>query len=144
MVERDYIMRLLQDFFTMIAKLIRLKVEEPDTTRVQERFNEVYRQFFRNSAKHFYDTDREALLDELAREELSETEQHAMIQMLSELLYQDGLIKKDIMEKCMLLDKSLFLMQYLERHSKTFSWDREQKMSDIIKILTEYDFMRLR
>ena len=138
MVERDYIMRLLQDFFTMIAKLIRLKIEEPDTTRIQERFNEVYRQFFRNSAEHFYDTDKEDILDELAREALSETEQHAMIQMLSELLYQDGLIKKDVTEKCMLLDKSLYLMQYLAHHSKTYSWDREQKMSDIHKMLTEY------
>ena len=138
MVERDYIMRLLQDFFSMLAKLVRLKVEEPDVTRLQERFDEMYRQFFRHEAGHFYETEKEDILEELDREELSETEQHAMIQMLSELLYQDGLIKKDISEKCMLLEKSLFLMQYLERYSKTYSWDREQKMSDIIKILTEY------
>ena len=139
MIERDYIMRMLQDFFSMIAKLIRLKVEEPDMTRVQERFNEVYKQFFRHSADHFYDTDKEEILDELAREELSETEQNAVIQMLSELLYQDGLIKKNITEKCMLLEKSLYLMQYLERHSNTYSWDREQKMSDIHKMLMEYE-----
>jgi len=138
MVERDYIMRLLQDFFAMIAKLVRLKVEEPDMTKVQERFDEMYRQFFRHQAKHFYDADKEDILDELSRDELSETEQNAMIQMLSELLYQDGLIKKDRTEKCMLLEKSLFLMRYLEQFSKTYSWDREQKMSDITKILTEY------
>jgi len=138
MVERDYIMRLLQDFFTMIAKLVRLKVEEPDMTKVQERFDEMYRQFFRRQAQHFYDTDKEEILEELSKEELSETEQNAMIQMLSELLYQDGLIKKDKTEKCMLLEKSLFLMQYLEHFSKTYSWEREQKMSDITKILTEY------
>jgi len=138
MVERDYIMRLLQDFFSMIAKLVRLKVEEPDTAHVQERFYEVYRQFFRQPAEHFYVTDKEDILDELEKEELSETEQQAMIQMLSELLYQDGLIKKDLSEKFMLLEKSLFLMQYLAQYSKTYSWDREQKMSDITKILTEY------
>ena len=34
MVERDYIMRLLQDFFAMLAKLVRLKVEEPDMTGI--------------------------------------------------------------------------------------------------------------
>ena len=138
MVERDYIMRLLQDFFTMIAKLVRLKVEEPDMTKVQERFYEMYRQFFRNQAEHFYNTEKEDILNELAKEELSETEQNAMIQMLSELMYQDGLIKKDVTEKCMLLEKSLFLMRYLEQFSKTYSWEREQKMSDITKILTEY------
>jgi len=138
MIERDYIMRLLQDFFAMIAKLVRLKVEEPDTTLIQERFNDMYKQFFRHSAEHFYASEKEDILDELAKDELSETEQHALIQMLSELMYQDGLIKKDILEKCMLLEKSLFLMQFLERYSKTFSWEREQKMSDINKILTEY------
>ena len=131
-------MRLLQDFFTMIAKLVRLKVEEPDMTKVQERFYEMYRQFFRNQAEHFYNTEKEDILNELAKEELSETEQNAMIQMLSELMYQDGLIKKDVTEKCMLLEKSLFLMRYLEQFSKTYSWEREQKMSDITKILTEY------
>ena len=142
MIERDYIMRLLQDFFTMIAKLVRMKVEEPDTTLIQESFNEMYRQFFRHSAEHFYDSENEDILDELAKDELSETEQHTLIQMLSELLYQDALIKKDILEKCMLLEKSLFLMLYLERYSKTYSWDREQKMSDINKLLTEYDCMK--
>ena len=138
MVERDYIMRLLQDFFAMIAKLVRLKVEEPDTTKVQERFNEMYRQFFRQQAEHFYCMEKEDILNELEREELSETGQNAMIQMLSELLYQDGLIKKDVTEKCMLLEKAFYLMQYLAFYSKTYSWDMEQKMSDIKKILTEY------
>ena len=139
MVECDYIMRLLQDFFAMLAKLVRLKVEEPDMTRVQERFNDMYKQFFRHSADHFYESEKEEILEVLAKDELSETEQHAMIQMLSELMYQDGLIKKDITEKCMLLEKSLFLMRYLERYSKTYSWDREQKMSDIHKMLMEYE-----
>jgi len=138
MVERDYIMRLLQDFFSMIAKLVRLKVEEPDTTHIQERFYEMYRQFFRHNAKYFYEMEKEDILLELENDELSMSEQHAMIQMLSELLYQDGLIKKDISEKCMLLEKAFYLMKYLELFSKTFSWEREQKMADIKKILTEY------
>ena len=136
-------MRLLQDFFSMIAKLVRLKVEEPDTTRIQERFDEMYRQFFRKSADYFYALDKDAILDELTKDELSESEQCAMLQMLSELLYQDGLIKKDTVEKISLLDKSLFLLKYLESNSKTYSWDREQKMNDIIKILTEYEIIKI-
>ena len=61
------------------------------------------------------------------------------IQMLSELLYQDGLIKKNLPEKCMLLEKSLYLFEYLDRESHTFSWDRNRKMIDIQKILTEFE-----
>ena len=140
MIERDYLMRILQEFFSMLAKALRQKVEEPDKTHIQERFYEMYRQFFRHPADYFYEMEKEDILDEVAKDELSETEQHAMIQMLSELLYQDGLIKKDVSEKCMLLEKAFYLMKYLELNSKTFSWDREQKMADICKILTEYEF----
>ncbi len=139
MIERDYIMRILQEFFSMLSKLLRYKIEEPDWTLVQERFNEMYRQFFRHPPDYFYEMDNEEILNELSRDELSESEQQAMIQMLSELLYQDGLIKKDIAEKLLLLDKALFLMKYLEQNSRTFSWDREQKMADISKILAEYN-----
>jgi len=110
MVERDYIMRLLQEFFTMLAKLLRLKVEEPDTTIVQERINEMYRQFFRRTADYFFEMEKEDILDELESDELSVTEQQAMIQMLSELLYQDGLIKKDITDTTMNSGRKLHRM----------------------------------
>ena len=139
MIERDFIMRMLQEFFSMMAKLLRLKVEEPDTTRVQERFNEVYKQFFRKPAEYFYALEKEEIPDELTTNHMGEAEHYAMIQMLSELLYQDGLIKKDIVQKISLLEKSLYLFAYLESNTKTYSWDREQKMSDINKILTEYE-----
>ena len=143
MIERDYLMRMLQEFFSMIAKLVRMKVEHPDMTLTQERFNEMYKQFFRKPAAYFYDLRKEDILNELTNEELSESEQNAMIQMLSELLYQDGLIKKDKVEKILLLEKALFLLKYLESNSKTYSWDREQKMGDIIKILTEYEIVKI-
>jgi len=139
MVERDYLMRMLQDFFSMIAKLVRLKVEEPDKNNIQERFYEVYRQFFRKPADYFYALEKENIPDALTRENMSEAEHFAIVQMLSELLYQDGLIKNDIVEKISLLEKSLYLLKYLESNSKTYSWDREQKMNDIHKILTEYN-----
>jgi hypothetical protein len=139
MIERDFFMRMLQDFFSMIAKLLRLKVEEPDTTRVQERFDEMYRQFFRKPAEYFYALEKESIPEELTKHNMSDAEHFAMVQMLSELLYQDGLIKNNMVDKITLLEKSLFLLQYLESNSKTYSWDREQKMSDINKILTEYE-----
>jgi hypothetical protein len=82
--------------------------------------------------------DKEAILDELTSDELSDSDKCAKVQMLSELFYQDGLIKNDVVEKLTLLEKSLYLLRYLEQNSKTYSWDREQKMSDITKFLMEY------
>ncbi|MDR1223932.1 MAG: hypothetical protein LBL07_13800 [Tannerella sp.] len=139
MIERDYIMRILQEFFDAIAKLVRFQVEDPDPLRVQERFDEVYRQFFRQPASWFYETEKELILDALEKEGRSERDTLGKVQMLSELLYRDGLIKKSIPEKCMLLEKSLFLFDYQERESRTFSWERNGKMMEIKKILTEFE-----
>ena len=139
MIERDYIMRILQEFFNAIAKLIRLNLEDPDPSRIQVRFNGMYKQFFRRPAEHFYETEKEIILDDLTQSDNSERDIIAKIQMLSELLYQDGLTKKNIPEKCMLLEKSFYLLEYLDKNSQTFSWERSQKMSDIHRILTEFE-----
>ncbi|MDR2681079.1 MAG: hypothetical protein LBC47_09745 [Tannerella sp.] len=140
MIERDYIMRILQDFFNAIAKMMRLNLDDPDTSRVQERFNDMYKQFFRRSAEHFYEMEKEIILDSLEQEGRNERDTQARVQMLSELLYQDGLIKKNIPEKCMILEKSLYLFEYLDRSSRTFSWERNRKINDIKKILTEFEY----
>ncbi|MDR0394192.1 MAG: hypothetical protein LBH77_03435 [Tannerella sp.] len=139
MIERDYIMRIVQDFFNAIAKLIRLNTEDPDTSHIQARFNDMYKQFFRHPATHFYETDKEVISSDLEKEGRNERDTLEKMQMLSELLYQDGLIKTSIPEKCMILEKSLYLLDYLNRNSRTYSWDRGRKMMDIKKILTEFE-----
>lgn len=140
MVERDYIMRMLQEFFSAIAKvLLRTPGIEPDLSHIQKQFNEMYRQFFRNAAEHYYNLTKEEILDELKQEDYSEQDFFAKLQMLSELLYQDGLIKKSIPEKHPLLEKALYLLEYLDQNSRTFSWDREQKINDIREKLTNVE-----
>jgi hypothetical protein len=140
MIERDYMMRVLQEFFEAIAKVAHRDMKDPDTAQMQERFNDMYEQFFRNSARHFYETEKEIILDHLKQEERSERDILAKAQMLSELLYRDGLIKKNIPERCMLLEKALYLLEYLGGNSRTFSWERNLKIGDIKKILTEFEY----
>ena len=140
MVERDFIMRMLQEFFDAIAKVVRNENpgQEPDLSRIQERFNDMYNQFFRQPAEYFYETEKEIILDNMEQEGRSESDILARVQMLSELLYQDALIKKDIPERCSLLEKSLYLFEYLGNNSRTFSWDRNQKIEDIKKMIIEF------
>jgi hypothetical protein len=133
-------MRILQEFFHAIAKLIRANLDDPDTSRIRERFNDMYRQFFRRPAEHFYEVERDAILGDLEQEGRSEQDTLARVQMLAELIYQDGLIRKTVPERCRMLEKSLYLFEYLDRNSRTFSWERNQKMSDIKKTLTEYEY----
>jgi len=140
MVERDFIMRMLQEFFEAIAKVMRRKSqdEEPDVSYIQEQFNDMYNQFFRHPAEHFYETEKEIILNGLINEGRSDNDTFAKMQMLSELLYRDGQIKKDFSERCSLLEKALFLLEYLDDNSRTFSWDRRQKIEDIKKELFEF------
>jgi hypothetical protein len=139
MIERDYIMRILQEFFTVMAKLAGLQAEDPDTPHIRECFDRMYEQFFRHPATYYYETEKEDITDELEKEGRSEHDTLGKVQMLSELLYRDGLIQQRIPEKCMLLEKSLYLLEYLDRNSRTFSWERSRKMREIKKALTEFE-----
>ena len=139
MIERDFIMRILQQFFEAIAKLIHhTPGVEPDLLKIQEGFNDIYDKFFRCPAEHFYQTSKEDILNEIENEGRSEGDTYAKIQMLSELLYQDALIKSNIPEKCELLEKSLYLLEYLDSSGNTFSWERAWKITDIRKTLSEF------
>ena len=139
MIARDFIMRMVQMLFDAIAKVLQRDVPGvvPDIPQIQRRFNEMYNQFFHRPAEHYYVKNKEEILVELENEGYSEPEMFAIIQMLSELIYQDALIKNNFHEKFALLEKSLFLLEYLDRNSSTFSWDRGQKIAEIRKAMDE-------
>ncbi|MDR3250664.1 MAG: hypothetical protein LBT42_03245 [Tannerella sp.] len=109
-----------------------------DTAHIQARFDEMYRQFFKSPAEHFYEADSETILDNLEAEGRSNRDTVAKAQMLSELLYRDALLKTDVTERCLLLEKALYLLEYIDGQTKTYSWEQGRKMSDIRKLLTQF------
>ena len=50
--------------------------------------------------------------------------------MISELIYQDALSKQND-EKRFLLAKSLYLIEYLDKNSDTFSFQRRNRIEEI-------------
>jgi hypothetical protein len=138
MVERDYLMRIIQEFFEALAKTIHfkstLKGEYPDYSVIQEKYNEMYERFLQKPPGYYYETDKETILDNLLKEDYSERDMLVKMQMIAELLYQDGLIK-GYTQKRDLLEKALFLFDYIECKSNTYSWERDQRKIDIKKIL---------
>ena len=66
------------------------------------------------------------------RQNYGDEELLTRIDMLSELLYQDALLKESEEQKY-LLRKSLFLLNYLDTHSDTFSFERRGKIGEIEK-----------
>jgi hypothetical protein len=139
MVERDYILRILQEFFQAIAKVVRRKEESGDFAEAEARFDEMYRQFFRRERTYYFDTEKEIIAEDIEDETISERDAIGKIQMLAELLYQDALIRKTAPERIDLLEKALYLFRYLDANSKTFSWERGQRMQDIVKMLDEVE-----
>ena len=57
------------------------------------------------------------------------------VEILAELLYQDALIQSSDDEQKNLLEKSLYLLEYLDQHSDTFSFERKGKIAGIKKMI---------
>lgn len=134
MLERDYIKRLIRQFFDAIEKLKEDK-KEADFPTLQLQVNSMYRAYFQQSPSFFYTQQAEADISYLAStfppEELSER-----ADMLAELFYQDALLKQDD-ERKELLRKSLSLLTYVDKHSDTFSFERRAKMVNLQVLISK-------
>lgn len=130
MLQRDYIMRLLQDFVEALEKLVEERGKH-DGPELQLQLQSIYRAYFNHPHTFYYNQDAEYILNDLGQNYGGE-ELLTRIEMLSELLYQDALLKEPE-EQNYLLRKSLYLLIYLNEHSDTFSFERRGKISEIEK-----------
>lgn len=130
MLQRDYIMRLLQDFVEALEKLVEER-DKHDGPELQLQLQSIYRAYFNHPHTFYYNQDAEYILNDLGQNYGGE-ELLTRIEMLSELLYQDAL-PKEPEEQNYLLRKSLYLLIYLDEHSDTFSFERRGKISEIEK-----------
>lgn len=133
MLERDYIKRLIRQFFDALEKLIEKKEYLPQEN-IQLEFEGMYRTYFLESKEFFCTQDNEYLLMYLCQT----FERHELldrVEILAELLYQDALIQSSDDEQKNLLEKSLYLLEYLDQHSDTFSFERKGKIAGIKKMI---------
>lgn len=125
MLQRDYIMRLLQQFVEALEKLVEEK-NKKDEPELQVQLQSMYRAYFHHPPTFYYGQDAEYILNDLGQSYGGE-ELFTRIDMLSELLYQDAMLKVPEEQKH-LLRKSLFLLKYVDEHSGTFSFERRERM----------------
>lgn len=130
MLQRDYIMRLLQQFFEALEKLVEER-DKKNGPELQLQLQSIYRAYFNHPPTFYYNQDAEYILNEMGQNYGGE-ELLTRIDMLSELLHQDALLKEPEEQKH-LLRKSLFLLKYLDEHSNTFSFERKGKIEEIEK-----------
>ena len=69
MIEQDYILKILQEFFEAIAKVVRRSDEDDEaaTADMQARYDAIYEQFCRCPAHHFYEIEKEDCLTTCGR-----------------------------------------------------------------------------
>ena len=122
MLQRDYFIRLIEEFNAAISHFLTNKDE--DLKRDKD-LKDLYRQYVGE-----YDDLRNLSVDELltyAKEQWEEEERIDKINMVAELLYAEGSYKGQPLRQ-ILLEKAYALFDYVEANDSTFSIDRRQKM----------------
>lgn len=127
MLQRDYILRLIREFFAALARML----EKKEVEDRREAIKQMYEQFV-GPYSLFHDATTAEVMDKLS--EIDEEHRMAKIEMLAELYYAEA----DTVgqpERDFLLGKAFDLFEYIDRHGKTYSFDRMQKMSRIRSLL---------
>ena len=122
MLQRDYFIRLIEEFNAAISRFL---TKKDDDLKRDKDLKDLYRQYVGE-----YDDLRNLSVDELltyAKEQWNEEERIDKINMVAELLYAEGSYKGQPLRQ-MLMEKSYRLFDYVEANGSTFSIDRRQKM----------------
>ena len=129
MLQQDYIMRLIREFFAALQRLLE-KNEIEDKTKA---LHEMYEQYL--GPYEFY---QGASMDEVMQsfEKFPEEQRIHRMEMLAELYYVESNMRalpfNDILRR-----RDLPLFEWIDRHSGVYSFDRLRKMDDIKKRLNE-------
>lgn len=124
MLQRDYFIRIIEEFMAALGGFLEKKVDE----RTDEDLKELYRQYVGS-----YDVLRNLSFDEIikySKEQWRPEERINRLDMLAELLYAEGSYKTNPLRD-MLLNKAYQLFDYVETNGNTFSLRRRQIMREI-------------
>lgn len=127
MIQQDYFLRVLEEFFAAIALFLEKKKENKD-----DDLKDLYRQYVGD-----YTLLRNMSVEELiayAQDEWKATERVQRLEMVAELLYVEASYKVNPL-RAMLLEKAYNLFAYVDAHHNVYSMDRKAKMTKIREAL---------
>lgn len=128
MLQRDYFIRLIEEFQAAISRFL----EKKDEDKRDADLKDLYRQYVGN-----YDDVRNLSFDELmeySHDQWSPEQRMERLNFAAELLYLEAGYKSNPL-RAMLLEKAFYVYSYLDANSGTMSMDRRQKMTAIQKEL---------
>ncbi len=135
MIERDYIMRLIKQFFDALYRL-KNKVNETNKEFTHTEIRDLYKEYFGRDYLFFHQTDAESLIVFVYENNRLFDVLYKM-EMLAELIYNDALLTDTQEQQIDLFSKALNLYSHLEEKSNTFSMERQNKIMEISKLLAE-------
>ena len=133
MLQRDYIMRILQQFYDALHKLVN-NIEAEKIEDVQLQFNGMYLDYLKKDSSFFYENDISTILQFLG--DGNDKESLVKISILAELLYNDALLNQKSEMKQKLLSKTLELLLLIKSRDKTFSEERDSRIEQIKELLS--------
>ena len=129
MIRQDYFIRLIEEFATALAVMLKKKEDERDDS-----LKDLYRQYVGD-----YTLLRNMSVDELiayAANEWDDKERTDRLEMVAELLYAEGSYKVNPLRN-MLLEKAYLLFAYVDEKQSVYSIERKTKIARLHSILHE-------
>lgn len=125
MLQRDYFIRIIEEFMAAISRFLEKK---EDTRQRQRDLEDLYRQYVGD-----YSLLRNMTFDELldyAAHEYKPEQRIEKLQMVAYLLDAESQTKSGPL-RLMLLDKAFMLFDYVDANDSTFSLPRKQKLRQL-------------
>lgn len=136
MYQKDYILRMIEMIAEVIAKIIGLILKK-DTKQASLLLENAYQNFLKKDASFFRNLPKEKLTDELLAEH-DYTNGH--LQILAELFFAEGELqcaKGNNESSFTYYEKSLVLLRFIEKESRSFSLTMESKKALIEEKITK-------
>lgn len=128
MIQQDYIMRIIREFMEALQLYVS---RQKDVKKKQEKILELYDSYVGDHV--FYHTaTMDDVMDSFTRWPVEE--RLYRMEMLAELYYAETEVKTGPMRQ-MLFERAMQMFVFIDRNSRTFSFDRQSKISRIQEIL---------
>lgn len=130
MFEQDYILRLLQQFFEDLSLFLSKKKKEEEAPEKQEDYDwaSLYDTYVGDYA-FCHTAPGDEILASFSK--YSPSERLHRMEMLAELYFREAQLERESAVKLSLLERSLLLWEYINKHSDTYSMERVQRMEYI-------------
>ncbi len=131
MLQQDYIMRLIREFFAALQRAL----EKPEIEDRTKAIHQLYLQYLGDYEFYQNATVEEAIE---AISHFPEEQRLYRLEMLAELYYAEAAVRVHPIGET-LLQRALPLFEYVDEHSKLYSFDRKRKMEEIQRRIYHHD-----